>query len=123
MKQLSIIRLTPTTGQVLCMNWEGKRIPVDRPQNYGKCLDYVLQNQKELKVYKVSRKLKRRNGKRRLFCTIYAEDSNEAVKFFDLLTFPADPDATYQLHTGDWKIICYCMIANGERTQTIIENH
>ena len=122
MKELSIIRLTPTTGQVLRMNWEGKRIPVDRPQNYGKCLDYVLQNQKDLKVYKVSRILHRKNGKRRLICSIYAEDNNEAVRFFDLLTLP-DPDADYQLTTGDWKIIGHCMVVNGIRGNTIIENH
>ena len=122
MKELSIIRLTPTTGRVLRMNWEGKRIPVDRPQNYGKCLDYVLQNQKELKVYKVSRILHRKNGKRRLFCSIYAADNNEAVRFFDLLTLP-DPDADYQLTTGDWKMIGHCKIVNGVRGNTIIENH
>lgn len=119
MKQLSIIRLTPTTGQVLCMNWEGKRIPVDRPQNYGKCLDYVLQNQKEVRVYKVAKTLHRKNGKRRLLCSIYAHDNNEAVKFFDLLQLP-DTDANYQLCTGDWKVIGHCMVVNGVRGMTIL---
>ena len=122
MKELSIVRLSPTTGQVLRMNWEGKRIPVDRPQNYGKCMDYVLQNQKDLKVYKVSRILHRKNAKRRLFCNIYASDNNEAVRFFDMLTF-TDTDADFQLTTGDWKMIGHCKVVNGVRGNTIIENH
>lgn len=119
MKELSIVRLTPTTGQVLRMNWEGKRIPVDRPQNYGKCMDYVLQNQKDLKVYKVSRTLHRKNGKRRLVGTIYAHDQEEAVRFFDM--WKSDElDATFNLHTGDWKNIAHFTVVNGVKGKPIL---
>ena len=119
MKELSIVRMSPTTGQVVRVNWEGKRIPVFNTCNYGKCLDYVNANQSNLKVYKVSRTLHRRNGKRRLLRCIYAHDNNEAVKFFDKLEF-TEPDATYQLHTGDWKLIGHCMVVNGIRGNTIL---
>ncbi|MBR5584275.1 MAG: hypothetical protein IKW21_07085, partial [Lachnospiraceae bacterium] len=83
-------------------------------------MDYVLENQSDIKVYKVSRTLARRNGKRRLLRSIYAHDHNEAVKFFDMCDFGAI-NGMYMLHTGDWKPIAHCFIRKEKREMTIID--
>lgn len=58
--------------------------------------------EKDLKVYKVSRTLPRKNAKRRLFARILATSKDEAIEMF-MTECIADDGSRYTLHTGDWK--------------------
>ena len=119
MKKYTIERTDPVHGRVMERTINGDLAQVVPESNYYDCMKYVKQNQKELKVYKIARTLRRKNGKRRLVASIYAEDNNEAVHYFDNLII-TESDAAYQLLTGDWKIIAHFMVVNNVRGTTIL---
>lgn len=120
MKKYSITRTSPTTGRIIQLMEDGTKEAITRDEKYGWCLDWVMQHQKELKVFKVSRILNRKNAKRRLVKSFYTEDRNEAIRLFDEMD-GLSMDATYQLLTGDWKVIAHFMVVNDQRGMTIID--
>ena len=119
MKKYIIVRTDPVHGQVMERTINGDLAQVTPDCNYYDCMKYVQENQKELKVYKIARILRRKNGKRRFIASIYAEDNNEAIRYFDNYII-TEPDVTYQLLTGDWKIIAHFMVVNNVRGTTIL---
>ena len=123
MKKYTIERTDPVHGRVMKRTADGSIIQVvpeiKQEMNYYDCMKWVQQYQKELKVYKIARILHRKNGKRRFVASIYAEDNNEAIRYFDDL-FITESNATYQLLTGDWKIIAHFMVVNNVRGTTIL---
>lgn len=119
MKKYSIKRINPREGFIQEILEDGS-IKNGEVQEYGKCLDWVLQNQKELKAYKIARILHRRNAKRRFIKTFYAEYKEDAIRQFDIME-PDASDADYQLLTGDWKLIAHKMVVNKISGMTIID--
>ena len=120
MKKYTVTRKSPTTGIIFQLMEDGKSVALTGEEKYGWCLDWVFAHQRELKVYKVARILYRKNGRRRFVKSFYTENQDEAIRLFDHLE-DIVPDATYQLFTGDWKIIAHFMVVNGQRGQTIID--
>jgi hypothetical protein len=118
-KKYTIERTDPTHGRIAELTIEGKKNFITDIAEYGSCMDWVAKHQKELKVYKIARTLHRKNGKRRFIGSIYAEDTNQAVRYFDDLPV-TESDVTYQLLTGDWKIIAYFMVVNNVRGLTTL---
>ena len=120
MKKYAITRKSPTTGLIVQLMEDGSIKAISSECSYGKCLDWVMQHQRELKVFKVARILDRKNAKRRLMKSFYSEDKKEAIRLFDEMD-DANMDATYQLLTGDWQIIAHFMVVGGQRGMTIID--
>ena len=120
MKKYTIIRTSPTTGTINQLMENGEVKVISNDWSYGKCLDWVIEHQRELKVFKVARILDRKNAKRRLMKSFYTEDKKEAIRLFDELD-DVNVDATYQLLTGDWQIIAHFMVVGGQRGMTIID--
>lgn len=118
MKKYFIQRKTPTIGEIFQTNPDGKKEYI-RTGLYGECLDWLLKNQKELKTYKVARILHRKNAKRRYVKTFYVENFEEAVTLFGNLDVQ-EPDVTYQLLTGDWKLVASFIVVNKERSIVVI---
>ena len=117
MKRFSIERTDPVNGRIIRVDIEGNRKVLPDIMPYGKCMDFVARHQEELKIYKIARTLHRRNGKRRFIKSIYASSQNEAVLYFDNMYVP-ESDATFQLLTGDWKIVAHFMVVNNVRGLT-----
>lgn len=120
MKKYTITRTSPTTGTINQLMENGEVKAISNDWSYGRCLDWVMQHQRELKVFKVARILDRKNAKRRLMKSFYTEDKKEAIRLFDEMD-DANVDATYQLLTGDWQIIAHFMVVGGQRGMTIID--
>lgn len=118
MKKYSIKRTDCRSGTIFQTGSDGKKFFL-KSDDYGKCLDWVLKNQKELKVFKVARILHRKNAKRRYVKSIYVEDLAQAVTIFENMDV-TEPDVTYQLLTGDWKLVASFMIVNKERSITVM---
>lgn len=105
MKQLFIKRVSASYGQVCMHTWNDGEQIVTKIIPYQDCLDYVRIHQKDLTVYKVGYMNQRKDARRKLITRIFAEDPEQAVKLFrGMLTSKTDK-GTYQLCTGDWKII------------------
>lgn len=117
MKRFSIERTDPVNGRIIRIDIEGKRKALPEIMPYGKCMDFVASNQEELKVYKIARTLHRRNGKRRFIKSIYASSQKEALLYFDDMDV-SESDVTYQLLTGDWKIVAHFMVVKNVRGLT-----
>ena len=105
MRALFIKRTTPLTGQVLSYDAYGNEIVVTMDQKYSDCISYVNEYQHELTIYKVGRILNRKNGRRKLFRKIYAENNDDAMDAFLKICEANDDGSRLQLLTGDWKII------------------
>ena len=103
MKRLEIIRVDPNTGYVTRLNSQMQRIKITEIMPYKSCMAYVMENQEDAKVYKIGRLADRKNAKRRHQGNILAVDNNEAVNVFTKIQL--NKGSTYQLCTGDWKII------------------
>lgn len=122
-KELKIERVSPTEGRIWRITIDGKMDPVAIDgiyiTTYGKCVDYINSNQKNLKAYKIARLLHRKNARRKTIQTFYVMDDNAAIQYFGNLLFQG-PDATYQLLTGDWKLIAEKGVINNIQGQTRI---
>ena len=103
MKRLEIIRVDPNTGYVTRLNSQMQRIKITETMPYKSCMVYVMENQEDAKVYKIGRLADRKNAKRRHHGNILAADNNEAIDVFSMMQL--NKGSTYQLCTGDWKII------------------
>lgn len=106
MKQYFIRRTGPNTGQVLQNGPHGFVEEVTPEMPYNDCRIFILQNQRDLRVYKVAELKNRKGSKRRLLSRILAPDLNRAVIYFSEVCdgFKAT-DSTIQLYTGDWKLL------------------
>ena len=118
MKKYTIKRINCREGIIQEVTTDGSKKDGE-VQDYGKCLDWVLQNQVELRAYKIARLLHRKNAKRRLLKVIYVENADDAIRTFDETLF-LGPDADYQLLTGDWKLIAHKTVINNVQGFTII---
>ena len=105
MKQLFIKRVSASYGQVLAHTWNDGEQLVTKIIPYEQCLDYVRIHQKDLTIYKVGYLNQRKDARRKLITRIFAEDPEQAVKLFRGLLTNRTEKGTYQLCTGDWKII------------------
>lgn len=103
MKRLEIIRVDPNMGYVVRLNDTLQKIKVTEILPYKSCMAYVMENQEEATVYKIGKIANRKNAKRRYNSRILAENNDDAIRKFTLM--PKDNTSTYQLLTGDWKII------------------
>lgn len=120
MKKYTIERTDPTHGRIMELTMEGRKEFITEDKEYGSCMDWIAKNQEELKVYKIARILYRKNAKRRFVTSIYAKDNNDAVAYFDTEFNPPEPNAEFQLLTGNWKIIAMFTVTNGDRNFTIL---
>lgn len=105
MKELSIKRMTPNSGVVVCLDVYGEPVIVTPEKPYKECVEYVRMHQEELTVYKIGRILPRKNARRTLFKRIYALDEDEAKDIFVDICASNDDGSRLQLLTGDWKLI------------------
>lgn len=103
MKRLEIIRVDPNMGYVVRLDDTLQKIKVTEILPYKSCMAYVMENQEEATVYKIGKIANRKNAKRRYDSRILAENDDDAIRKFTLM--PKDNTSTYQLLTGDWKII------------------
>lgn len=105
MKKFRIQRVNDTQGVIYQMMYDGTEEPISTPTDYMKCMLFVQEKQKELKIYKISRIGTRKDAKRHLHTRIYAEDNNGALEGFNNFLKHASDDVTFELLTGDWKMI------------------
>lgn len=103
MKRLEIIRVDPNTGYVVRLNKDFQKIKVTEILPYRSCMAYVMEYQEEATVYKIGKIGKRKDARRKLERRILALDDHEAIRIFNNMDF--EDGVTYQLVTGDWKII------------------
>lgn len=103
MKRLEIIRVDPNTGYVTRLNSQMQRIRITETMPYKSCMAYVMKNQEDAKVYKIGRLADRINAKRRHHGNILAANNEEAISVFSMMQL--NKGSTYQLCTGDWKLI------------------
>lgn len=106
MKKYRIVRPNCRDGIIYQKMWDGSEEPIMKEaEPYEKCLQYVTEHQKDLKVFKVGSIGNRKNASRHLDMKIYAEDEKEACKWFrkycEQVKDIDDKDRT--LYTGDWK--------------------
>lgn len=101
-----IQRSDPTHGILYQRMWDGSEEPISTPMEYSKCMMFIQEKQKELKIWRISAIGPRRNAVRHKRMDIFAEDKNEALEAFDrFLSSFGDDNVTYELCTGDWRII------------------
>lgn len=101
-----IQRTDPTHGVIYQKMWDGSEEPISTPTEYAKCMIFIQEKQKEMKIFRISAIGSRRNAIRHKQMDIYAEDKNDALKAFDLfLSTQAQDDVTYELLTGNWVIL------------------
>lgn len=103
MKRLEIIRVDPNTGYVVRLDKDFRKIKITEILPYRSCMAFVLEHQEEGAIYKIGKIGKRKDARRKLERRILALDDNEAIKIFRNMDF--EDGVTYQLVTGDWKII------------------
>lgn len=104
--QFRIQRTDPTHGILFQKFWDGSEEPISTAMEYSKCMMFIQEKQKELKIFRISVIGPRRNAVRHKKMDIYAEDKNGALEAFDkFLSSMADENVTYELLTGDWHII------------------
>lgn len=106
MKKYRIIRPDCRNGIIYQKMWDGSEEPIMKEaEPYEKCMQYVTEHQKDLKVFKVGSIGNRKNASRHLDMKIYAEDEKEACKWFakycEQVKDSDDKERT--LYTGDWK--------------------
>lgn len=68
----------------------------------------IYQRGTEGKTYKVGFTRPRKNGRRRHFATLKAENQEEAIKAFKELLYDPDVETEpgkYELCTGDWEVL------------------
>ena len=105
MKQLFIKRVSASYGQVLAHTWNDKEQLITKIIPYEQCMDYVRIHQKDLTVYKVGFIAERKNARRKLKIRILAESQDQAEKIFRGQYNSFYEEGTYQLCTGDWKVL------------------
>ena len=103
MKRLEIIRVDPNTGYVVRLNKDFQRIKITEILPYRSCMAFVLEHQEEGTIYKIGKIGKRKDARRKLERRILAADDVEAINIFCKMDF--DAGITYQLVTGDWRIV------------------
>lgn len=103
MKRLEIIRVDPNTGYVVRLDKDFRKIKITEILPYRSCMAYVLEHQEEATIYKIGKIGKRKDARRKMDGRILAADEKEAIQIFNKMDF--DDGITYQLLTGDWKII------------------
>lgn len=105
MKRLFIKRVNANIGIVYSYGRYFEEVPVTGPEVYVACKAYVKENQEELTIYKIGRILNRKNAKRTLDKTFLAADEDEAMSTFIDYCAAHEDSSTYQLLTGNWKLI------------------
>ena len=105
MKRLFIKRVTPSFGQVWAHTFDDGEAIQTKIIPYDQCLDYVKMHQEDLTVFKMGYTSTRKNAKRKMLGRILATDQDQAIKLFRGLLTSRTEKGTYQLCTGDWKII------------------
>lgn len=101
-----IQRVNPLQGVIYQMMWDGTEEPISTPTEYAKCMMFIQEKQKEMKIFRVSAIGSRRNAIRHKQMDIYAEDKNDALQAFDhFINNQAQDDVTYELLTGNWVIV------------------
>lgn len=103
MKRLEIIRVDPNTGYVVRLDKDFRKIKITEILPYRSCMAFVLEHQEEATIYKIGKIGKRKDARRKMEGRILAADDPEAIRIFNNMDF--DDGITYQLVTGDWKII------------------
>lgn len=103
MKRLEIIRVNPNIGYVVRLDKDFRKIKITEILPYRSCMAYIQEYQEEGTIYKIGKIGKRKDARRKLERRILALDDNEAIRIFSKMNF--DDGITYQLLTGDWKII------------------
>lgn len=103
MKRLEIIRVDHNTGYVVRLNKDFQKIKITEILPYRSCMAYVLEHQEDGTIYKIGKIGKRKDARRKLEGRIFAADDPEAIRIFNNMEF--ESGITYQLVTGDWKII------------------
>ena len=100
-------RTNPNCGVIMERQADGSSVAVTGELPYSECMARVMASRDQvLHLYKVARIAPRKNAARRLFCKILAHDLTDAVDRFRLICSRNDEPATFQLLTGDWKLIC-----------------
>lgn len=105
MKRLHIKRTDANYGIVFALGRFFEEVPVTPLLPYKSCMAYRMENQEELKIYKVGRILNRKNAKRTLYKRFLAKDDKEAMStFLDILkNYEGSGEDMLQLLSGDWK--------------------
>ena len=85
-----IQRSDPTHGILYQKMWDGSEEPISTAMEYSKCMMFVQEKQKELKIWRISAIGPRRNAVRHKRMDIYAEDKNEALLTSVIMREPPD---------------------------------
>lgn len=104
MKVYRIKRLTPTTGAIEMLQWNGLYRTVSDELPYKDCKRYIADNQKDIKTYRIAEYANRKDASRHLLMTIYAFTEAEAMSLFCDIDLQS-PKRRRELLSGDWKII------------------
>lgn len=109
MNKYSIKRVNCIEGIVEEITPEGEKQQCTDLIPYNRCMDYVKENQVELRVYKIGKYSYRKNAVRHLAGCIYAESPEAAKSYFhdkyDLEVQLSENSYRLELCTGDWKVI------------------
>ena len=109
MNKYSIKRIDCNSGYVEMITQTGEKMRCTEPMNYEKCMNFVKQNQTNLRVYKVGKYAIRKNAVRHLHGCIYEENDEYAKAYFhgryDMDVQDALIPYRLELCTGDWKVI------------------
>ena len=104
MKVYRIKRVTPTTGVIECLQWNGDYGIISCEMPYCDCRRYIAENQCEKKSYRIAEYANRTDAARHLLMTIYADTEDEALTIFADVDLQ-QPKRRRELLTGNWKII------------------
>ena len=104
MKVYRIKRLTPTTGMIEALQWNGLYRTVTDEIPYKDCKRYIADNQEDIKTYRIAEYANRKDASRHLLMTIYAYNEAEAMSLFCYIDLQS-PKRRRELLSGDWKII------------------
>ena len=106
MNKFRIQRVNPTMAVIYQKMVDGSEEPISTPMEYSKCVEFIHEHQKKLKIYKIMEIYHRKNAKRHIRDYLYAEDQNEALQGFDkFLEKQGKDNVNYELCSGDWKLI------------------
>lgn len=101
-------RTNPNCGVIMEMQPDGSAVAVTGELPYSECMARVMASRDDvLTLFKIARIAPRKNARRKLFRRILARHLSDAVHQFRIVCEEnAEDPATFQLLTGDWKIIC-----------------
>lgn len=104
MKLYRIKRVTPNTGVVERLTWNGEYNAVTQELPYKECRKFITANQTEIKTYRIAEYANRQDAARHLLMTIFAFDEDEAMTIFADVDLK-EPKRRRELLSGDWKLI------------------